>query len=159
VQLGVGGLDLVDMLAGVLQGQQRRGLQPALLGRGRQGAIGPGCIGALGPELLPQQAQEELSQRVRVQSSSIVRGPILDEPVALEGLGDAHEGVVIEAELGEPAEQQEGFERRVRCRRSIHAPDDCTPRGTEGTAAVLDEVNRRHDLRVPTRSATSWGKS
>jgi hypothetical protein len=158
VQLSVGSLDLVDMLARVLQGQQRRGLEPALLGRGRQGAIGAGGIGALSPELLPHQAQEELPQRVGTQSSSIVCGGILDEAVALEGFGDAHEAVVFEAELGEPAEEQEGFERRVRCRRSIHAPDDCTPRGTEGTAAVLDEMNRRHDLRVATRSATSWGQ-
>lgn len=136
------------MLAGVAQGQQRRGLQPALLGGWREGAVGARCVLALGPELLPDKAQEEVAQIVGVQASGIVGRGGLDEAVALEGFGDAGKVGVVEAVLGDASEQQQGFERRVRCRRGIHAPDS-TPRGTEGTAAALDKMNRRHDLRGP----------
>ena len=151
VHLGMGRLDLVEVLAGIVQGQQRRGLQAALLGGGRLGAgsIAARGVLALGPQLLPQQAQEEVAKRVGVQSSGIVGRGGLDQAVALEGVRDATEVGVFETVLGDSAEQQEGFERRVRCRRSRrsrHAPDSA-PRGTEGAAAALDKMNRRHDLR------------
>jgi len=149
VQLGMGRLDLLQVLAGVAQGQARRGLQPALLGGGLLGTTGIGAVGVVGrldgPELLAQQAQKQVAQGVGVQTAGIVGRGGLDEPVAAEGVRDAHKVGVVEAVLGDSAEQQEGFERRVRCRRSIHAPD-CAPRGTEGTAAALDKVNWRHDL-------------
>ena len=148
MQLDMGCLNLLHMLAGIVHSQQRRGLQPALLGGGRETAIGTRCILTLSPQLLPNKAQEEVAQGVGVQSSGIVGRGGLDEPVALEGFGDAVEVGVVEAVLGDTSEQQEGFERSVRRRRSIHAPDS-TPRGTEGTAAALDKMNRRHDLRVP----------
>ena len=142
------------MAAGVRQGGQRGGLQPALPGGGRQGAIGAGGVSAraLGLQLLlPEEAQEEVLERGGAQPSGIEGGTILDEPVALEGLGDARKGRGFEAVLGESAEQEHSLERRVgRCcrRRSIHAPGSA-PRGTEGTErtdAALEKVNRRHDL-------------
>jgi len=55
VHLGMGRLDLVKVLAGIVQGQQRRGLQAALLGGGRLGAgsIAARGVLALGPQLVP----------------------------------------------------------------------------------------------------------
>jgi hypothetical protein len=140
VHPGVGRLDLFQVLSGVGQGQQRRGLQPALLGSWRQGAVGTRGVLALGPQLLPQQSQEQVPQGVGVQSSGIVGRGGPDQAVSLEGFRDATEVGVVETVLGDSAEQQQGFERRVRCdrsRRSRHAPDSA-PRGIEGAAAGLD---------------------
>jgi hypothetical protein len=111
------------------------------------------CIFALGSHLLPQKSQEEVSQALGIQSLGIERVIILDEFVVLEDPGDGHKVVLSKTVVGDSAKQQEFLERRVRCRRGIHAPDS-TPRGTEGAARVLDKVNWRHDLRVPTLSAT-----
>jgi hypothetical protein len=108
------GLELAKMLPGILQRQQRRGLQPALFGGGRQRAILGRCILASWPELLPQASKEQVPERVGVQSSRIVCGVISDELVALEDPGDLGEVVFFEAVSGDCAEQQQCLERRVR---------------------------------------------
>jgi hypothetical protein len=152
-RLGVSRLDFLGILADVVEGHRGWRLQPALLGRGRQGAIAVAGCAALSPQLVPHKAQEERAQGFRAQSSGIVRGAVFDQAVVLEGFGDAGKVVLVEAELGDAAEQEDGLERRVWCRRRIHAPDSAA-RGTERTAAALDKMNRRHDLRVHARSAT-----
>lgn len=113
VRLDMGRFNLLQVLGRVPQGQQWRRLQPALLGGGRQGTIGAGCVVALDPQLLSQEAQKEVSQGLGAQSSGIVRGCTLEELVGLEGFGDAHKVVVVEAVLGDCAEQQQCLERRV----------------------------------------------
>jgi len=105
VRFDVRRFDLIDVLPGILQRQQRRRLQPALLGRGRQGAIAARCVLALGPQLIPQTLEEQVPEGVGGQPAGIERGGISDELVALENCGDVGEVVLFEAVSGNCAEE------------------------------------------------------